>query len=552
MLIKSRANALMTTITRLVLTVIVVSLPSMSLFAQSKCLTPEEAKAILEQVNSPRPVAFNKKLREELLKLAGKSEKLIYNSIEEDRSNDNSRKRIDESRQQDNARLCQVLKDFGWPTSDLVGPDGVAATLYLVRNSRQLDLQVALLPVIIAAVKKGEIEKAAVARLVDRMRVDAGMKQLFGTQVKVMNGFLVLTPIEAEAQVDDRRKQFGLPPLAPNLRELERQYQTPLVKAVAPSQPLATPANRSLERTIANELDTAVIDEDDVIRVDTNLVSLNVSVFNSKLKSFVGMLEQNDFKVFENGHEESIAYFATTEVPFDLVLLIDLSGSTSDKRDLIRKSTQRFIEAARPADRLAIVTFADTTDVVCPLTADRAKLSAGANRIEGTGGTLLWDALKFTLDNVVGPRTLGRRRAIVLMTDGVDNALGGGGSSGSAISFADLLEAVRKNDELLIPIYLDTESDHDFLGSFGRRTYENARKTLALLAQESGGLYYTARKIEDLNGVYDQVINDLGKVYSLGYKPANEKRDGSWRRVQIQIPNRADLSARSRPGYYAN
>ena len=82
--------------------------------------------------------------------------------------------------------------------------------------------------------------------------------------------------------------------------------------------------------------------------------------------------------------------------------------------------------------------------------------------------------------------------------------------------------------------------------------YENARKTLALLAQESGGLYYTARKIEDLNGVYDQVINDLGKVYSLGYKPTNEKRDGSWRRVQIQIPNRADLSARSRPGYYAN
>ena len=541
----------MTTITRLVLTVIVVSLPAVSLFAQSKCLSPDEAKAMLDQVNSPRPVAFNKKLREELLKLAGKSEKLIYNSIEENRPNDNSRKRIDEARQQDNARLCQILKEFGWPTSALVGKDGVGATLYLVRNSRRLDLQTDLLPVIIAAVKKGEIEKAAVARLVDRMRVDAGMKQLFGTQVKVVNGFLVLTPIEAEAQVDDRRKQFGMPPLAAHLRDLERQYQMPLVKAVAPSQPLATPSNRSLERTIANELDTAVIDEDDIIRVDTNLVSLNVSVFNNKLKSFVGMLEKNDFKVFENGHEESIAYFATTDVPFDLVLLIDLSGSTSDKRDLIRKSTQRFIEAARPADRLAIVTFADTTEVVCPLTADRAKLIAGANRIEGSGGTPLWDALKFTLDNVVGPRTLGRRRAIVLMTDGVDNALGGG-TSGSEISFADLLEAVRKSDELIIPIYLDTESDHEYMSSFGKRIYENARKTLALLAQESGGLYYQARKIEDLNGVYDQVINDLGKVYSLGYKPTNEKRDGSWRRVQIQIPNRPDLSARSRPGYYAN
>ncbi len=541
----------MTTIIRFVLTALMVSVALVPLFAQSKCLSPDEAKAMLAHMNSAPRATFNKKLRDELLQLAGKSEKLIYNSIEENRANSDSQKRIAEARQQNNSRLCQILKESGWPTSALVGKEGVGATLYLVRNSKQLDLQTALLPVIIAAVKKGELEKAEVARLVDRMRVDAGMKQLFGTQVKAMNGFLVLTPIEAEAQVDDRRKQFGLPPLAGQLRDLQRDYQTPLVKAVAPSAPLAPALKRSLDQTIAGELETAVIDEDDIVRVDTSLVNLNVSVFNNQLKSFVGTLEKNDFKVFENGREESVTYFATTDVPFDLVLLIDMSGSTSDKRDLIRKSTQRFIEAARPADRLAIVTFASETEVVCPLTADRSKLIAGAKRIEGFGGTLLWDALELTLDNVVGPRTMGRRRAIVVMTDGVDNALDGG-TSGSEISFADLLEAVRKSDELIIPIYLDTENDQNFTGGFRARTYENARKTLALLAQESGGLYYSARKINDLNGVYDQVINDLGKVYSLGYKPTNEKRDGSWRRVQIQIANRPDLSARSRPGYYAN
>jgi len=541
----------MTMIIRFVLTALLVSVASVPLFAQSKCLSPDEAEAMLAHVNSAPRVTFNKQLRDELLKLAGKSEKLIYNSIEENGANSDSQKRIAEARQQNNSRLCQILKESGWPTSALVGKEGVGATLYLVRNSKQLDLQTALLPVIIAAVKKGELEKAEVARLVDRMRVDAGMKQLFGTQVKALNGFLVLTPIEAEAQVDDRRKQFGLPPLAGQLRDLQRDYQTPLVKAVAPSAPLAPALKRSLDQTIAGELETAVIDEDDIVRVDTSLVNLNVSVFNNQLKSFVGTLEKNDFKVFENGREESVTYFATTDVPFDLVLLIDMSGSTSDKRDLIRKSTQRFIEAARPTDRLAIVTFASETEVVCPLTADRSKLIAGAKRIEGFGGTLLWDALKLTLDNVVGPRTMGRRRAIVVMTDGVDNALDGG-TSGSEISFADLLEVVRKSDELIIPIYLDTENDQNFTGGFRARTYENARKTLALLAQESGGLYYSARKINDLNGVYDQVINDLGKVYSLGYKPTNEKRDGSWRRVQIQIANRPDLSARSRPGYYAN
>jgi VWFA-related protein len=436
----------------------------------------------------------------------------------------------------------------------MVGTDGVSATLYLVRNSRQLDLQVALLPVVIAAVKKGEAEKADVADLIDRMRVESGIKQLFGTQVRVSNGFLVLLPIEAEAQVDDRRKQFGMAPLAAHLRYLERQYQTPLVKAVAPSQPPA-PALKSsissIDQAVASELNTEVVDKDDVVRIDTTLVNLNVSVFNTNLRSFAGMLEKSDFKVFENGHEESISYFATTDVPFDLVLLIDMSGSTADKRDLISKSTQRFIQTARPNDRLAIVTFTDTTEVVCPLTADRAKLIDAANNIQGSGGTRLWDALKFTLDSVTGPRAQGRRRAIVLMTDGLDNSLQGG-TSGSEISFADLVEAIRKSDELIVPIYLDTERDQEYISSYGRRTYENARKTLALMAQESGGLYYTARKIQDLNGVYDQVINDLGKVYSLGYKPANVNRDGSWRGVQVQIPARPELSARSRPGYYAN
>jgi VWFA-related protein len=536
---------------RLVLAVIVMSGASLSLSAQPKCLGPDDAKTLLAQLFSDQNRTPNKKLQDELIKLVNKTEGIIYHGIEGKLANDALRKRVDEARVENNARLCQILKEFGWPTSVEVGKDGVGAMIYLVRNSRQPDLQGDLLPVIIAAVKRGDAEKGEVADLVDRMRVDAGRKQLFGTQAKVIDGFLVLAPIESEAQVDARRKQFGLVPLADHLRQLQREYQTPLIRAVAPSQPLVTPEKSSFDRTLAKELGGAVVDEDDIIRVDTSLVSLNVSVFNNKLKSFIGTLGKDDFKVFENGHEESIAYFATTDVPFDLVLLIDLSGSTADKRDLIRKSTQRFVEAARPADRLAIITFADTTEVVCPLTADRARLIESAKRIEGIGGTRLWDALKFTLDNVVGPRTLGRRRAIVLMTDGVDNALGAGGA-GSEISFADLLEAVRKSDELIIPIYLDTERGHSYFNSYMKRIYENARRTLALLARESGGPYYTARKIGDLNGVYDQVINDLGKVYSLGYKPTNEKRDGSWRAVMVQIPNRPDVSARFRPGYYSN
>jgi VWFA-related protein len=136
------------------------------------------------------------------------------------------------------------------------------------------------------------------------------------------------------------------------------------------------------------------------------------------------------------------------------------------------------------------------------------------------------------------------------MSDGADGALFRVGPlRGSTTTFADLLEQVRQNDTLIVPIYLDTEES---MGNpFIKGEYENARRTLNLLAQESGGTYYKARKLSDLNGVYQQVINDLGKVYSLGYKPTNPARDGSWRWVQISIPNHPDLLARTRPGYYA-
>ena len=108
---------------------------------------------------------------------------------------------------------------------------------------------------------------------------------------------------------------------------------------------------------------------------------------------------------------------------------------------------------------------------------------------------------------------------------------------------------MRQTDTLIVPIFLDTEEKYG--NSFMKDEYENARRALNLLAQESGGSYYQARKLSDLNGVYEQVINDLGKVYSLGYKPTNATRDSSWRWVQVSIVNRTDLVARTRPGYYA-
>lgn len=536
---------------RVLLSVISIFVCAQSNAGQERCLNQDDVKKMLAQVKSRQQVPLNRKLADELWRLREKNQQQLDEDIRDNRKPDALIKRVAASREKNAKRLCPILKQYGWPTESLVGKEGVEAALFLLSNSAA-HLRVDLMPVIVAATKQGEITNPDFAAYLDRLRLDAGLKQLFGTQVTLINGFLVLFPIEAETQVETLRKQFGLPPLTDYLRFLQAKYRLPLVKSTgALENRFSARAKSSIARTTSASLvEGQPVEEDDVIRVNTNLVSLNVSVYSKKLRTNVNTLSQQDFAVSEDGHDETITFFATTDVPFDLVLLIDLSGSTAGKRKLIRKSTQRFIEAARPADRLAIVTFSNSTNVVSPLTDNRAKLLESINSIdEGKGSSHVWDALKFTLDQVIGPRTLDRRRAVVFMTDGVDNALGNP-RVGSVITFADLLEAVRRNDALIVPIYLDTEGDES--GSGGGRLYENARKTLTLLADESGGLYYKAKKIEDLDGVYDQVIADLGKIYSLGYKPTNDQRDRTWRSVKIQLPNLPELITRARPGYYAN
>jgi VWFA-related protein len=524
---------------------------SVDIKAQS-CLTDDDVKQMLARVDaSPAPTP-DKKLKEELIKMAFKQRELLLQVVDKDQTKKKDQEKLNKTYDENLAKLCQLIKTHGWPTSAMVDQDGVLAAFQLLKNAGTYELQRDLLPVIVAAIKKDPIQKREFAGLYDRLRVSAGMKQLFGTQAVSMGGFLVLYPIEDEGRVDARRAEYGLPPINQYMSALEGNYGKSIIKSrQPPSSQLSKQLTDSLTKAIgATQLGASDVDPNDVIKTETNLVSLNVSVFSSKLKMFVGSLAKEDFRVRENGQEQTVTYFASTHVPFDLVLVVDLSGSTKEKRDLIRKSTLRFIQAARPADRLAIVTFSGATNLISPLTLDRAQLAASVLNMEGGGESHVWDAVKFALDDVLGPKTLERRRALVLMSDGVDGLLiRFARNTGSKTSFADLVEQVRQTDALIVPIYLDTEKDFGY--SSISDSYENARRALNLLAEESGGSYYRARKISDLNGVYEQVINDLGKVYSLGYKPTNATRDGSWRSVQVSIVNRTDLVTRTRPGYYA-
>jgi VWFA-related protein len=289
----------------------------------------------------------------------------------------------------------------------------------------------------------------------------------------------------------------------------------------------------------------------DTLRIDTDLVNLNVSVINRKAVSGASHLAQKDFAVFENGSPQEISFFASVDAPFDLVLLLDLSGSTSDKISLIRKSAKRFVDAARPLDRIAILTFTSDIQVVSKLTTDHNALKQSIDDIERpSGGTNFWDALRFVLEHVVGQsRVENRRSAVVVMTDGVDNALPGVFGDGSVTSFEELLQIVQRSETIVLPIYLDTENEKHEMSSL-REAYALARQQLAMLADESGHEIYRAKKVKDLDGVYQQVMRDLSTVYSIGYRPENLGRGNSWRAVTVQLIGHPELAVRSKRGYY--
>jgi VWFA-related protein len=288
----------------------------------------------------------------------------------------------------------------------------------------------------------------------------------------------------------------------------------------------------------------------DVVKIDTDLVNLNVSIFNHKSPN-LKTLEQKDFAVLDNGTPQEISYFASGESPFDLVLLLDLSGSTAKKIQLIRKSAKRFVEAVRPADRVAILTFSADIQLVSRLTEDRTALKQSIDGMQKpVGGTNFWDALMFVLDHVtIQSRVERRRSAVIVMTDGVDNALPGVYGDGSKTTFDQLLENVRRLDTVVMPVYLDTEKEAN-PRSTPPSAYSTARDELAMLAAESGNNMYRAGKLRDLNQAYAEVIHDLSTVYSIGYRPANRVHDGAWHTVTLQLPGHPDLEVRSKRGYY--
>jgi VWFA-related protein len=310
----------------------------------------------------------------------------------------------------------------------------------------------------------------------------------------------------------------------------------------APSQTPATPSSSPEE-----------ISEGDVIRVDTQMASVNVSVIDRGTNRGVVGLKRTDFRLFEDGVEQKIAQFESSAAPFNLVLLIDLSGSTSDVIDLIRTAALHFVDAARPFDRISVITFAGTQVVVSPLTTDRVALRDRINGIaQPKGSTKLYDSIAFAMEQGFKEFKGSGRNAIVLLSDGLDSTLPNVMGEGSTRQYNDVLRAAQEFDGVIYSLWVDTQiwepaSPNDIQNE----TIDLAADRMEDVSNAGGGVFYEVLKLEDLAGVYDRVVADLGTVYTLAYRPSNKVHDSKWRAVTVSV-NRPNTVARGKRGYYAN
>ena len=312
------------------------------------------------------------------------------------------------------------------------------------------------------------------------------------------------------------------------------------------------------------------------LKVNVDWVYLNASVRERHSNRSIAHLNKKDFLVYEDRLSQQVEYFEPMETPFNLILLLDVSGSTSSYFNLIKEASVDFTRQIKPRDRIAIASFNSRTRLLQDFTSDRREVSSAIKRMRSGGGTAFYDALEISIDDYM--RNVDGRKAIVVFTDGVDNQLTGDYSNGSATSFDRLFRQVQETDSIIYTIFLDTENRLprrsrgrrtggitniliDILGggtlpnfpAGGQRSaHRQAQGQLQTIADQTGGRMYSPRRIEDLSRVYSEIAGDLRIQYRLGYHSTNPAHDGSWRRLQVKIKNRSDAVVRTRTGYYAD
>ena len=190
------------------------------------------------------------------------------------------------------------------------------------------------------------------------------------------------------------------------------------------------------------------------VRVDVNTVFLNVAVYDRRTNRSVAGLRKDDFLVYEDGVLQHVDQFLPSEAPLNLLLLLDVSGSTGLYLHLMKGASIDFIRSTKSNDRVAIAAFSSRVDLLQNFTNDRARTEQAIQRIWAGGGTSFYDALMASIDQYM--RGAEGRSAIVVFTDGIDNQLEGGYPAGSQTTFDELYRRIQEAEPIIYPVFLDT------------------------------------------------------------------------------------------------
>lgn len=342
-----------------------------------------------------------------------------------------------------------------------------------------------------------------------------------------------------------------------------------------------TPASQPPQNSTAKSNESEEVGEGDVVRVNTTLVSIPVSVMDRNGR-FIPDLRKNDFRIFEDGVEQEVAYFASVEKPFTVALVIDTSASTQFRLDEIQDAAIAFINQLRPDDRVLVVSFDEQVRVLAEATNDRYVLRDAIRRTHTGGNTKLYDAVDFVINQRLN-RVSGRK-AIVLFTDGVDTA-------SKHATYQTTIRDAEELDALIYPVQYDTYNDAggmgggttwptsrrvphsttgiliDILGGVlgggggnvriggggggpgsSRDDYMRADAYLHDLSYKTGARLYRADTTRDLTQSFALIAEELRLQYSLGYYPKAQAPAGTRRQIKVRVM-RPDLVVRARDSY---
>jgi Ca-activated chloride channel family protein len=339
-------------------------------------------------------------------------------------------------------------------------------------------------------------------------------------------------------------------------------------------------------------------EDEEVLRIDTQLVDVPFVVTDKSGKPLLN-LKQNNFVIYEDGKRQEIADFAATSAPFEVTLLLDTSGSARSDLELIKRAAGNFINSLRAGDRVSIVAFKSSvrdnksvavSEVLTSLTDDRGKLKDALAQVKTSNGTPYYDGLLKIAKSVFGekPKEEFRgRRALVALTDAVDSSSVGGfaeareefAQTGIVSYFIQVDTREFFEDNLLgdcegtmrfsqaqirryyrmfnLKSNIERVSNFCQLGDFERlaiskKLYEIADFEMNSLAKTSGGKVFSVADLSEARNAFTKVAQEIGTKYSLGYYSANEKRDGSYRKIKVElkgVPIGAQI--RAREGYTA-